>query len=149
MIDKKATKKDKLGMNAPQYCDIILKPHLATFIKDVVTFDEEYQAVVDGQPAHTSTKAVFYRLQQGIRKITLCGNSPDLNPIENVWYTLKRWLKRSWRNPKRRPHRVGELIEAAQEEWELINWDHMNNFIDSLLARIAMVIKRHGGHTRW
>lgn len=148
-IEEKTTKNDRLGMNAQQYCDEILDAHLAPFVNGLESTGDEYIVVEDGHPAHTSVMARQRRLQTGLRKMDWCGNSPDLNPIENVWYALKRRLKRRWRDPNKRPHSKEELVEAAKEEWEKLNWRVMDKFIDSLPARVAMVIRRNGGHTRW
>ena len=40
--------------------------------------------------------------------------SPDLNPIENVWQQLKTALEKR----KHRPKTKKELLAALQEEWE-------------------------------
>ncbi|RPB06381.1 hypothetical protein P167DRAFT_497741, partial [Morchella conica CCBAS932] len=44
--------------------------------------------------------------------------SPDLNPIENVWRSLKRKLRLRMRDVQRHPDNQAELIKAAQEEWD-------------------------------
>ena len=50
-------------------------------------------------------------------------NSPDLNPIENVWRILKARVKLHF------PKTLMELREAIEEEWKLISLDEINECI--------------------
>ena len=73
------------------------------------------------------------------------GNSPDLNPIENVWRILKQKLR------NRNPHggwSIIQLKEALQDIWENeITVQDFNKYIDSLPQRIAKVLARKGAQT--
>ena len=43
--------------------------------------------------------------------MTWLSQSPDLNPVENIWKTLKKQIR------ERRPKIVNELQTFAKEEW--------------------------------
>jgi hypothetical protein len=41
-----------------------------------------------------------------------------------------------------------EFIQAAQEEWEKLDWTSVDKSIDSMNKRVQQVLKKHGGHTK-
>jgi hypothetical protein len=70
--------------------------------------------------------------------------SPDLNPIENLWQVIKSKIAK-------RPvaKSVQELEKQVQEEWHLVPQEVIQNLIDSMPQRIAEVISAKGGHTHY
>ncbi|RPA71118.1 hypothetical protein BJ508DRAFT_218412 [Ascobolus immersus RN42] len=71
--------------------------------------------------------------------------SPDLNPIENVWRTMKMRIRRRARPPKT----VTELREAIQEEWDKLVPEDWNKYIDEMPERIAQCKARKGLATQF
>jgi transposase len=72
------------------------------------------------------------------------GNSPDLNPIENLWARLKRLVA------KRRPSNRQQLIEAVIASWHhVILPDNLRSLVESMPKRCADVIKARGYPTRY
>ncbi|GFT19908.1 transposable element Tcb2 transposase [Trichonephila clavipes] len=69
-------------------------------------------------------------------------NSPDLNPIENLWDYLGRAIAR--RHPP--PKDVNGLKTALLEEWSLIPQTVINNVISSLKTRCDMCVRVRGDH---
>ena len=69
--------------------------------------------------------------------------SPDLNPIENVWKTLGEHSKA--RNPKI----TEQLWNALQEEWNKITQQDINKLISSCSRKCQSVIKTKGLHTKY
>lgn len=72
-------------------------------------------------------------------------NSPNLNPIEEVWSIIKRRINR----------RVSKILirrqinEALTEEWKALKAEDFSHLIDSMPRRIQEVIDNDGGHTHW
>jgi len=63
-------------------------------------------------------------------------NSPDLNPIENLWGILKRKVD------QRRPETLEELVAASKSEWSLIPLSTVRACIDSMSKRLNSVTER-------
>ena len=68
--------------------------------------------------------------------------SPDLNPIEHLWATLKRRLNQYERPPKG----MLELWECVEDCWDSITPNECQNLYRSMPKRIAAVIASKG---RW
>ena len=71
--------------------------------------------------------------------------SPDLNPIEHVWYQLKRRLN----TYLTRPTTKEELEARVTSEWYKFTKNDCLKYIDSMPARIKAVIRSGGGPTRF
>ena len=72
-------------------------------------------------------------------------NSPDLNPIENLWHILRSNIRKR----KVQPRNKQALIEALQEEWGKIDIEKVNNLCLSMPRRLQMVIDKKGGSTKY
>ena len=70
-------------------------------------------------------------------------NSPDLNPIENVWGMLTRQVES--RNPKS----VEEYSSALDDAWAEMDQAKIRNLIDSMPRRLRAVIDAEGGNTKY
>ena len=70
--------------------------------------------------------------------------SPDLNPIENLWRHVKRSIAKL---PVAKS--VGALEIQVQEEWNKVPLATIQSLIDSMPQRIATVIAAQGGHTHY
>ena len=64
--------------------------------------------------------------------------SPDLNPIENLWSIID--LKTEDREPKNEE----ELFEILNEAWESTPPDILENLLESMPRRCQMVIDSKG-----
>ena len=69
--------------------------------------------------------------------------SPDLNPIENLWSELKKCVRKTGAT------NLTDLYEFSQEEWKKIPVEYCERLVDSYPARLAGVIKAEGGATKY
>ena len=68
------------------YMEILEKTCLP-FIQDV--YPDGHWFMADNDPKHTSKDAIQYLADNGIYWWRTPAESPDLNPIENLWHELK------------------------------------------------------------
>ncbi|GFT89983.1 transposable element Tcb2 transposase [Trichonephila clavipes] len=69
--------------------------------------------------------------------------SPDMNPIEHVWYALGRRVA----GRQRPPQTLQELERALLEEWDRIPQLVINSLIESMPQRCSTLLAVHGNHT--
>ena len=100
----------------------------------------------DSAPCHNSkVVTAWFKAHPSITKIVWPGNSPDLNPIENVWY----WMKR--RIAEDPPTNMPMLKEAIIKLWttQMQDIQYLKNLRDSMPRRIEDVISRGGSTTKY
>ena len=69
---------------------------------------------------------------QGWGPGTWLANSPDLNPLDNLWHLLRTNVKK-W-NPK--PMKKDELVKALKEEWAKLDIKIVYTLINSMPQRM-------------
>lgn len=72
-------------------------------------------------------------------------NSPDLNPIENIWAVMKQEISRKHRSITSK----SEMRRIVMEMWNGFDDKKWNGLIESMPDRIKAVIKAKGGPTRY
>jgi transposase len=92
----------------------------------------------DNDPKHTSRVAKDFIAENGIRTINWPSNSPDLNPIENMWHIVKNNVE------KRMPRNIEELKRFMTEEWDAIPDETVKNLILSMRNRCELVLEENG-----
>ena len=99
----------------------------------------------DGAPAHRAKATKAVHDLNGIPKFIWPAQSPDLNPIENVWNLLKTRMNKQ--NP--RPTTEEDVRAAIIREWDDVSVQYIRSLVDSMPIRLAAVRAAGGGHTRW
>ncbi|GBM11168.1 hypothetical protein AVEN_133905-1 [Araneus ventricosus] len=109
---------------------------------DTLENDGIYQQ--DNARCHTarSVCAWFEDHQDEFTVLPWPANSPDLNPIENLWDYLDRIVRAM--DPQ--PRNLAQLATALESAWLNIPVNTFRNLIDSLPARLAAVRSAKGGY---
>ena len=137
-------------MNAVEYRDIIMDGEMFDFWTQS---SEEVGCVLmmeDGAPYHKGCATARRKELEGMGWIgwgpgTWPSNSPDLNPIENLWHILRSNIRKR----KVQPRTKESLIQALQEEWEKLDVELVNKLCDSMPRRLQAVIAAKGGSTKY
>lgn len=98
--------------------------------------------ILDGAPCHTAESTKDFLQANGIQYLSgWPPNSPDLNPIENLW----AWMKRTvYAEPQ---CSVAALKAAVEAAWEQVPGKVPRNLMKSFSKRLKKCIERAGEHT--
>lgn len=97
----------------------------------------------DNDPKHTSKKVKQWFVEKKIDVLDWPAQSPDLNPIENLWNQVKR-------NIANKKHRnQDELWNAIQKAWYAIPVEMCRKLVDSMQRRCEAVLKSKGFPTKY
>ena len=129
------------GIMDSTYYQSILKNYLVPFIQTV--YPESHRFMQDNDPKHVSRSTIQFMNDENINYWPTPPESPDLNPIENLWAGLKRYIRKT-----KKPRNKQQLIEGIKESWR----DHVtpelcNKYINHLMNVLPIVIKKNGAAT--
>lgn len=127
-------------MTAENYA-CILEQYLIPFIRQ--TFPSTIPRFMqDNDPKHTSRLLQDFFLANNINWWKTPPESPDLNPIENLWHELKEDLR-----ARVKPRTKSELIDGIESFWATVNIDKCCKYIKHLKKVIPKVIELEGAAT--
>lgn len=115
----------------------ILEQTLLPFIRDVYPNGHKFMA--DNDPKHTSLYARDFLVTEGINWWRTPAESPDLNPIENIWHELKEFIRREVK-----PKMKQELIDGIEAFWSTVDLEKSRKYIRHLRKVIPKVIELNG-----
>ena len=128
-------------MNADKYIDILSENLEPSILK--IGLENGFLFQQDNDPKHTARKTQKFFRGSRIKVLEWPPQSPDLNPIENLWSILDAKLDKSNVTNKYR------LFEALQMAWESIDQSYLQNLVESMPRRLGAVIRANGGHTKY
>ncbi len=105
--------------------------------------DADFIFQQDLAPAHTTKRTKSWLNDHGVDVLDWPANSPDLNPIENLWGIVKRKMR------NKRPKNADELKATIKETWAFIPPQQCHKLITSTPRRIQTVIQAKGAPTKY
>lgn len=150
------------GIGSEEYIEI-LSEGLLSFVDDLLGSEEETAVRVrqlsdftfmhDGAPCHRNAEVTSFLAEEEIKVMSWPAQSPDLNPIENLWHILKvkfheRFtdIRCSLSKSQSAMEKYGDIL---REVWGEINRDIVGNLVRSMPGRVQAVIEANGGATRY
>lgn len=101
-------------------------------------FDTEWTLQEDNDPKHLSNLSKNWKNEHLIDRMDWPSNSPDLNPIENIWRILKVKVR------KLHPQNLSQLKAAILLSWRELPLNLAQNLVDSMPTRINKLIQADG-----
>ncbi len=131
----------KSTVNAAIYQEIL--EHFMLPSANKLYGDADFIFQQDLAPAHTAKGTKSWFNDHGVTVLDWPANSPDLNPIENLWCIVKRKMRDT------RPNNADELKATVKETWASIPPQQCHKLITSMPRRIEAVIKAKGAPTKY
>ena len=97
----------------------------------------------DNDPKHTAKATKEWLKKKHIKVLEWPSQSPDLNPIENLWRELKV------RVAKRQPRNLNDLEKICKEEWDKIPPEMCANLVANYKKHLTSVIANKGFATKY
>ena len=129
------------GMTAQRYVNQVLDGPLSSFYDSLVSAGRVPWFQQDNARAHTAKTTTQWLESAGIKLFPHPPSSPDLNPIESVWFLLKNSIQQRSHTPTS----ITELKEAVLQAWEEISVEDVSACILSMPDCLKAVSKAFGG----
>jgi|SRR5579859_285509 len=136
----------------------ILQENLLPFI-DAIVSDSATDVIFqqDNATPHVSAKTQKWfdsvMSEHGFTRMEWPPNSPDINPIENLWASLKLELHRRYPDTKTlcgSPAMIKKvLVVRLTEIWWDIHEEVLNRLIDSMPHRVQALLEAEGWYTEY
>ena len=106
--------------------------------------DNSYISMEYNARPHTKGTQVYLQ-HKNIPKILWPPQSPDLNPIGNLWLRMKREIEKT----RKTFRSVAEVMGTIRNVWDPVSLDEINGLYKSLPERLKEVIKLCGHRKKY
>lgn len=99
----------------------------------------------DNAPWHTAKIVTNYLKNKKVARMVWPPQSPDLNPIENLWKVIKDMISKR----KHKVRNTKDMRLALKEVWPQIEPKFLLKLCDSVPRRWDACLKNKGGATKY
>ena len=124
-------------MDKELYVEVLDK----TLVPYLQKFDEN-RFMQDNDPKHTSRYVQEFIERSEINWWKTPPESPDFNPIENMWHELKEYIRREVK-----PKTKSELVDGIKSFWATVTVEKCTKYIRHLRKVIPRAIELNGDAT--
>lgn len=139
------------GRGALTFLDVGVKMNTALYLSILEEKLEHFMTIAscttfqqDSAPCHVSKRARAWFAENNIQLLDWPGNSPDLNPIENLWMIIKRKLA-----GKRFTNLAAFRTEITKVWCVEVSKEVCERLVESMPSRISAVLKNKGYPTKY
>lgn len=130
-------------MNAAMYRDVLRDNLTPSAVKLGLAHNFRFQQ--DNDPKHTAGITREWLLYNAPRRLYTPPQSPDLNPIENLWQHLDGEVRKS----KMKISNAQTLRDALTTAWNGISPEVTRHLVESMPRRLEAVILAKGLFTKY
>jgi len=128
-------------MNSENYLELIKD----TLLPEIDAAGRPMVFMQDNAPCHKAKRIMDFFAQENIETLNWPPQSPDMNPIENLWAIIKARRKKKYGVPTSR----NELIEQIFDIWNDIDVGLVHTLAESANKRVQAVLKANGKVTKY
>ena len=132
-------------LDANRYISMILEPFFNKYWRSFRRSRKKATFMHDNAPCHRARKVTDWLGRKRIKTLTWPPQSPDLNPIENVWDKIFDAIRKR----ENQPNSLGQLKSALLEEWMNLPPDYLENLFAGLPNRLIELKKMNGNATKY
>ncbi|GFT07653.1 transposable element Tcb2 transposase [Trichonephila clavipes] len=130
---------DRGSVIEDRYCEEVLLPHVRLFRGAI---GPDFIFMDDNTRPHRTLVVEELLESEDITRMDWPAYTPDLKPIEHVWYALGRRIAARLHHPENTQHLKQMLIE----EWVLLLQELLHQLVLSMRRRCEATIAVRGGH---
>ena len=123
-----------------QYCQILIRHMIPS---SNMLFEGKWLFQHDNDPKHTAVRVKRYLSNKRVSILPWPAQSPDLNPIENLWSIMESDIR------DRQPENEAELFEILNTAWQNLSMDVLSALVASMPARCQAVLDARGYATKY
>jgi len=97
----------------------------------------------DNDLKHKSRVATEFFNNNNIELLEWPAQSPDLNPIEHLWFILDQKIRQNNKSNK------VTFMDELKRQWDLLPNSLLHTLVESLPNRLKRVIDNKGGETKY
>ena len=127
-------------MDSEFYQQAILKDSLMPFINR--EYPDSHRLFQDNDPKHTSKSTAKFMEENGIVWWKSPAESPDINPIENLWAEMKRYI-----SSVVKPMVKQDLEDGLHQFWSALTPEKCSRYINHIHKVMPKVLECEGGPT--
>lgn len=116
----------------------VLEVGLLPFLRS--HYPDGHRLQQDNDPKHASKLIEDFFEKHGINWWATPPESPDMNPIENIWGSLKQYLRNI-----HKPRNLDQLRDGIRQFWATLTPEVCRRYIGHLNKVIPKVIQENGG----
>ncbi len=130
-------------MDQHQYIEILgkyLLPYLDYMDQELGL---EMTFMQDNAPCHKAERVKQFLDEMNVKRLDWPAQSPDLNPIENLWHIIKARRQKYYGVPATKE----DLIVQVEMVWKELEPELAYTLAESAKTRLAVCVERNGKHT--
>lgn len=128
-------------LTADKYIDILSENLEISSLR--IGLEDDFVFQQDNDPKHTAIKTQTFFKSNRIKCLDWPPQSPDLNPIENLWSILDEKIDKTGVTNKE------NYFAALKRTWEELDEKYLQNLVESIPRRLQTVIEAKGSHTKY